>query len=188
MTVKDLQSRIKASAWQAIAKGDVALNDIPRSALEPLVDLITDTALLEVDNYLEQTYQSNQPEKTADEMVDETAAEVDEAAEDVLWRGRPFLSIGIEYIITSERVRVIEGLLGKSREDIELVRIQDIDQSQTFRERMFNLGDIILRSHDSSNPTLILNNIKDPQRVHEILRRAVLKAREKYRLYYREQM
>lgn len=184
MMVKDMQSRIKAKVWQAIAKGDVSVEGIPQSTLEPLVDLVTDTALMELDDYLEQTYQSNQPEKPAAETLDES----DHADEEVLWRGRPFLSIDVEYIITNERIRVVEGVLGKSREDIELVRVQDIDQSQRFTERMFNLGDIIIRSHDTSNPSLVLNNIKDPQRVHEILRRAVLKAREKYRLYYREEM
>lgn len=182
--VKDLQARIKAAVWQAVARGDVNLNNVPRSALEPLVELITNTALMEVDSYLQETY----PDSQLAEMTKEPDGEGLIAGEELLWRGRPFLSIGIEYIVTSERIRIIEGLLGKSREDIELVRVQDIDQTQTFSERLFNLGDIIIRSHDSSHPQLTLNNLRDPQRVHEILRRAVLKARERHRLYYREEM
>lgn len=184
MMVKDLQTRIKAAVWQAIASEDVNLNNIPKSALEPLVELVTNTALMEVDSYLQETYPGSQP----DEMTKVSDSEEEIVGEELLWRGRPFLSIGIEYIITSERIRIIEGLLGKSREDIELVRVQDIDQSQTFSERLFNLGDILIRSHDSSHPQLTLHNLRDPQRVHEILRRAVLKSRERHRLYYREEM
>jgi hypothetical protein len=50
------------------------------------------------------------------------------------------------------------------------------------------VGDIYIISHDPQHPEFTLENIKDPQGVHEILRRAVLKAREKYRLSYREEM
>jgi hypothetical protein len=108
--------------------------------------------------------------------------------EEILWQGRPFLSLVTEYIITNERVRVFEGLVGKDREDIELIRIQDMDQTQTVKERLLNLGDIHLRSHDPSDPEIVLRNVKDPQTVHEILRRAVLDSRKKYGLYYREEM
>jgi hypothetical protein len=82
----------------------------------------------------------------------------------------------------------MSGLLGKEREDVELIRIQDMDQRQTLRERFMNVGDIYIRSHDPSHPHIILNNVRDPQQVHEILRRAVLDARSKHGLYYREEM
>jgi hypothetical protein len=51
-----------------------------------------------------------------------------------------------------------------------------------------NLGDITIRSNDLSHPEVILRNIKDPIAVHEILRRAVLKARERFGLTFREEM
>jgi uncharacterized membrane protein YdbT with pleckstrin-like domain len=98
------------------------------------------------------------------------------------------LSISEHYVITNERVRIVRGLLGKDREDIELVRIQDIDHSQTLRERALNVGDITIRSHDTSHPTLVLNNVRDVQEVHEILRRAVLNARKKYKITFQEEM
>ena len=108
--------------------------------------------------------------------------------EDILWEGRPFLSISLHYTITDERIRVTEGFLGKARENVELIRIQDVDYSQTFSERILNLGDINVRSHDSSNPLITLKNIKDPEQVYEILRRAVLHARKKHNFTYREEM
>jgi uncharacterized membrane protein YdbT with pleckstrin-like domain len=92
------------------------------------------------------------------------------------------------YRITTERVRITEGLLGKAREDIELIKIQDIDQAQRMTERMLNLGDITIRSHDPSHPVVTLDNVRDVQRVHEILRRAVLDAREVKNFSYREEM
>ena len=79
-------------------------------------------------------------------------------------------------------------MLGKDREDIELVRVQDIDQKQGIAERVINIGDIFVCSHDPSDPQVVLRNVADPLEVHEIIRRAVLEARKKYRLYYREEM
>ena len=105
-----------------------------------------------------------------------------------LWEGRPFLSLRLYYQITSERVRITEGILGKEREDIELVRIQDIDHKQNLTERLLNLGDIYIRSHDPSQPEVVLNNVSNPMEVHEILRQALLKARKRYNLSYREEM
>jgi hypothetical protein len=147
--------------------------------LEKLVELVTDAALIEVDTDLSR--QSAQLAPKEDIVI---------GAEDetTLWQGRPFLSLTEQYLITSERVRVISGFLGKERVDIELVRIQDFDQTQTVRERLLNLGDLTVHSHDRSHPVVILNNIADPQAVHEILRRAILDARQRHRLTYREEM
>ena len=66
--------------------------------------------------------------------------------------------------------------------------MQDIDQKQGVAERAMNIGDIFVRGHDPSEPQVVLRNVADPLAVHEIIRRAVLEARKKYRLYYREEM
>ena len=66
--------------------------------------------------------------------------------------------------------------------------IQDIDIRQAFRERLLNVADILIAGHDSTHPKTILNNIKDPEAVHELLRKAILKARKKHGLVYREVM
>jgi hypothetical protein len=50
------------------------------------------------------------------------------------------------------------------------------------------VGDITIRSHDSSHPAIILNNVRDVQEVHEILRRAVLNARKRYKITFQEEM
>ncbi|MCI0397856.1 MAG: PH domain-containing protein [Chloroflexi bacterium] len=179
MTINEARNRVKARIWQAIAQGNINLSALPKAELEALIDVAADAALLEVDDEMGQIVSNTQGRSTG---------LPEKGEEKILWQGRPFLSVSKEYIITNERVRVIEGLLGKEREDIELIRVQDIDQSQTLRERMLNLGDITIRSHDTSHPELVLNNVKDPQTVHEILRRAVMEARQKYRLSYREEM
>lgn len=179
MSVETTRARVKARVWQNLAESEGSWQEIPREQLEKLVDLATDAALIEVDGELAHESARLAPKADVISGVED---------ETILWQGRPFLSLSQQYVITTERVRIISGLLGKDREDIELVRIQDFDQSQTVRERLLNLGDLTIHSHDRSHPVVVLNNIADPQGVHEILRRAVLDARQRHRLTYREEM
>lgn len=184
MTSQEAHARVKARVWQSIAQSDLSITELPKEKLEALVSMTAEAALLELDGYLEQRVE---PEVAAAKARPAVAASGDED-EEVLWQGRPFLSISTHYTITDERLRLVEGVLGKEREDIELIRIQDIDIRQAFRERLLNLGDIIITGHDATRPKTVLNNIKDPEAVHELLRRAILKARKKHGLVYREVM
>jgi hypothetical protein len=78
--------------------------------------------------------------------------------------------------------------LGKAHDNIELVRVQDLDYKQTLSERLLNLGDVTIRSQDPSKPFAILRNVTDPGKVYEILRRAVLAARKRHNFAFRDKM
>jgi hypothetical protein len=181
MSLAEMHAKVKAGIWQAIAQSGVDVSSLPKADLDKLVGTITGGVLKEIDDVLGEV--SGQP---VSQLVNQ--ANADEEAERVLWEGRPYLSLSVHYQITTERVRITEGLLGKDKEDIELVRVQDIDHTQSLTERAFNIGDIHIRSHDPSNPEVVLNNVSNPNEVHEILRRAVINARNKYKLTYREEM
>ncbi|MGH2537310.1 MAG: PH domain-containing protein [Candidatus Promineifilaceae bacterium] len=175
-TISEARGRVRAKVWQSLAQTDLNLSALPRADLETLVDTVVDAALVGLDETLAEI----EPAEPQEPVV--------EGGEQVLWQGRPFLSISTRYLITDERVRIVTGLLGKDRQDIELVRVQDIDLEQTVRERLLNLGDIKISSHDPSHPEVTLNNVKDPEEVHETLRRAVQDARKRFGLIYREEM
>lgn len=180
MTIKESEARIKSRIWQAIAQTDLDLEQVDKATLESIVDLTTEAALLEMDNSFGQSLSDAQASSLDQALNDED--------EDILWQGRPFLSLTLRYRITDERVVITEGLFGKQTENIELIRIQDMDHSQSFGERLINVGDINIRSHDSSHPEFQLKNVQNPAEVHEILRRAVLSARKKHNFTYREEM
>jgi len=180
MTPNEAQNRVKASVWKALAQADIDLTALPKSDQETLVNIVTNAALVEIDKEIGEELTLNRETISSKKGEDHD--------EETIWEGRPFLSVSTHYIITTQRVRIIQGMLGKEREDIELIRIQDIDQSQTLRERLLNLGDITIRGHDTSHPKAVLNNVHDPQAVHELLRRAILDARKRFGLTYREEM
>lgn len=183
MVPTEAQARIKSRIWQSIAQSDLDLDSLNKDTLESLVDLVTTEALLEMDEQLGESWSESKLLQTATENDEEGGDD-----EDLLWEGRPFLSISLYYRITSERVHIAEGLFGKLHHNIELIRIQDIDYSQSFSERLLNLGDINIRSHDPNSPSFSLNNVKEPQEVFNILRRAVRDARKAQKLSFQEEM
>jgi hypothetical protein len=178
MSIDQNRAMLAGRIWQAIAQSGVDLSAVPREQQERLVATIADSVLMGVDDMLGQAA----PE------IGRPALGEDLAAETILWEGRPFLSLTERYTITSERIRIQRGLIAKDYEDIELVRLQDIDRSQSVGERMMNIGDVTLRSVDASRPEVVLRNVADPEGVHEIIRRAWLDARKRHGVQFRDQM
>jgi hypothetical protein len=184
MSIQEASDKVKAQVWQAIAHGDVDASGIEKEKLTALVDYVTQVALLVADEEMG-------AEWLEEAKRGETAVSPDllnDDKEDILWEGRPFFSLNHHYTITDERIRITVGFLGKARDNIELVRIQDLNYKQNVSERMFNIGDIFIHSNDRSNPNVTLRNVKDPEQVYEILRRAVLAARRRHGFTYREEM
>jgi len=168
------RARVIAAIWQAIAQSGVDLSAMPREEQDRLVATIADNLLSTVNQML-------------DEVAPQVSAEVS-GEERVLWEGRPFLSITERYVVTTERVRIYRGLIGRTIDDIELVRLQDIDFTQNAGERILGIGDIHLRGADPSTPEVTLRNVHQPEEVRELIRRAWLDARKRYGVSFREQM
>jgi hypothetical protein len=189
MSINETHAKIKASVWQTIAQSEIDVSAVDQKTLSELVDLIVDAAMEEIDLQMDQPLAAYEEGEVND--VIKTAVDDDillDNKEDVLWQGRPFLSMVQSYVITDERIRITNGFFGKSTENIELVRIQDVDYKQTFGDRMIQVGDISIKSQNASRPHITLSNVKNPEQVYEILRRAILQARKRHGFTYREEM
>jgi hypothetical protein len=196
MSVDETKGQVVARIWQSIAQSGVSVTAIPQDQMNTLVSAIADGVLLAVDSIMEeaglpvmQQAADRAPEtavKAADQAADPAVKPADQ--EQILWEGRPFLSVATFYRITNQRVRIVRGVLGKERDDIELIRIQDLDIDQILGERFLNVGDILIKSADPSYPDVRLNNVRFVDEVHEILRKAMLEARRKYRYSIQERI
>lgn len=180
MAVAETKERVMTRIWQSIAASGVPVNSIPQDQLNTLVSAIADGVLVAIDQEFEE---AGLPSRN---LATQTTPLGDE--EQLLWEGRPFLSLSTYYRITNQRVRAQYGLIGRDFDDIELIRIQDLDRSQGLGERMLGIGDVIILSADPSRPKLVLSNVVNPDQVHEILRKAMLDARKKYRYSVQEEM
>lgn len=177
MSINDIRNQMIASIWQAIAQSKVDLSSVPLDEQEELVTQVANNVMLTMDKMID-----NEIDDLPEEELD------DGYAEPILWRGRPFLSIVEDYVITSERIKVITGFLSRRIENFELIRLQDIDYKQSITERVFGIGDIIIRGHDPSDPEIVLRNVAHPEDVYEVLRKAWLDARKRHGLQFREFM
>lgn len=178
MAIEQIRAQIIASIWQAVAQSGVDLTTIPQGQQEMLVSRVADSVMVTMNSMLEEA----PPQPPEKEEV------VSELGEDILWHGRPFLSLNETYLITSERIKIVKGLLARNVENFELIRIQDIDVTQAVGERMVGIGDITIRGQDASQNIVVLRNISSPEKVYEILRKAWLEARKRHGLQFREYM
>lgn len=179
MSIDKTRAQILANVWQAIAQSEVDLSALPKEEQDKLAGAITDQMMITMDGIMDQMAV---PEQT------ELAEEPDEFGESVLWQGRPFLSLVESYVISSERLKIVKGLISREVENFELIRVQDIDLKQGVNDRLLGIGDIVIRGHDASDPEVVMRNVSKPEEVYEILRRAWLEARKRHGLQFREFM
>ena len=177
MTIDKQRAQVIGSIWQAIAQSGVDLTSIPQDQQEKLVGKIADGVMPVMDAILGEAL----PPTPAED-------ELEGLDERILWQGRPFLSLVENYTITTERVKIITGLVSRRVENFELIRVQDIDFKQGMGERMLGIGDINIRGHDPSNPEIVLRNVHKPEEVYETIRRAWLEARKRHGLKFNEFM
>ena len=181
MNRQEVRNTVTSQFYQSLADSGVAVDAIPQAQLQAVVNALADGVFAALDSI----------ENEGDRAIAPAAAlqNADPAAEEVLlWSGRPFLSIGIRYELTSQRLRVIRGLLGRSVEEVELVRVRDTTVRQHMGERTLNVGDVTVVSNDPSNPEYTLNNITNPSDVRELIRRATMAEKQRRGLAYREEM
>ena len=180
MNRQEVRNTVTTQFYQSLADSGVSVDAIPQAQLQAVVDALADGVFAALDGIESEGERAIAP--AAVHSNDPTAEEV------LLWSGRPFLSIGIRYELTSQRLRVIRGLLGRSVEEVELVRVRDTTVRQHVGERTLNVGDVTVVSNDPSNPEYTLNNITDPSEVRELIRRATMAEKQRRGLAYREEM
>ena len=114
--------------------------------------------------------------------------------EQEVWRGTPDPVLSpvaartTSYVVTTERLRVSGGLIGKRGESMELYRIKDVSVKKSMTQRARGRGDVVVRSVDSSTPEVKLESVPAPDEVAETIRRLVSDARRKQNIIIREGM
>jgi uncharacterized membrane protein YdbT with pleckstrin-like domain len=93
-----------------------------------------------------------------------------------------FKAIGTRYEITSQRVRVERGILSKTKDSIEVFRIDHFDLHKPLGMRLVGHCLLDLRSSDTSSATVILYGIPDLEQLADTLREYSLRERTRRRL------
>ncbi len=112
--------------------------------------------------------------------------------ERIIWRGRPSklwsprLAISSRYKLTTQRLIMEFGFVGRRTEEVDLFRVNDVGVKQNAFERMGGIGDVYIATNDSSSPVKNLLNVNDPDRVKDLVREAARQERQRRRVLIRE--
>lgn len=90
---------------------------------------------------------------------------------------------GIRYRLTTQRLFINKGILTRTTDQLELVRVEDVRLRQGIIDRVVGTGDIDIMSSDKSDDNLVLASIAQPDEVAEHVRRNVRGARGKGSLF-----
>ena len=92
------------------------------------------------------------------------------------------------YSLSEDRLFISVGFLNIKDDEILLYRVRDIDTSRTLWQRLFGVGTVSVMSSDKTMPTLVLQNIKDPVFVKELIHKQVEEMKIKRRVRFGEIM
>lgn len=87
-----------------------------------------------------------------------------------------------KYSITPKKLIIESGLFTSSENEILMYRITDVSYTRTLFQKMFGLGTLTVYSHDKTNPTLTIKNIKNSRDFKEKLSEIVEKDRQRMRM------
>jgi membrane protein YdbS with pleckstrin-like domain len=74
------------------------------------------------------------------------------------------------YRVTNQRIIIESGLFSRSLDEIDMRSVDDIEFRQSFLERIFGIGEIVVVSTDKVAPRRTLHGIHDPRNMRELIR------------------
>lgn len=131
-------------------------------------------------------------EHRTDDRTDDRADErtAPRAGDETVWRDRRhilwFPWTFDTYHIANGRIYTSKGLINVEENECMLYRVLDISLKRTLTNRICGTGSIILRTKDASDGILTLRNVKNSQRVKDMISELVEQAREEKGLLGRE--
>lgn len=159
--------------YRSLDESSVSLDSIPQAQLQTLAKAMADGVFALLDAAEDEEFPA---EKSGGGETEE-----------LLWQGKPYATIGTRYELTSQRLKIYRGLMNRQLEEVDLVRVRDTEVSQSLAERPFNIGDITISCADERKPEVVLDNVKDPFEVREIIRKAYLAEHQRRGLRFRDE-
>ncbi len=97
--------------------------------------------------------------------------------ENILWSDRKrYFGLPLsftKYEVSDDRLFQTTGLFNLQYEEILLYRVRDISLTRSFGQRIFGVGSVTVTSSDKSRPVLVIQNVKEPEAVKELIHEQV---------------
>ena len=86
-----------------------------------------------------------------------------------------------KYIIKEDMITVDTGVFTKVENDCYMYKVQDVEHTATFWERLVGLGTVICYTGDTTHPKLLIEHIRNSKAVKEFILKESEEARMKRR-------
>lgn len=89
----------------------------------------------------------------------------------ILVVGRVFIRIlGLRYRLTTQRLFIERGILSRTVDQTELIRVDDVRLYKSFLDRLFGLGSVAILSTDATDREILIEGIAEAEQVAEAIR------------------
>ena len=82
-----------------------------------------------------------------------------------------------KYEVKEDVITINQGLFSTTENDCYLYKVQDVELRTSLIERMFGLGTVVCYTGDNTNPTLLLEHIKNAREIKNHILQASEEAR-----------
>lgn len=86
-----------------------------------------------------------------------------------------------KYIIKEDMITMDTGVFTKVENDCYMYKVQDVEHTATFWERLVGLGTVICYTGDTTHPKLLIEHIRNSKQVKEFILKESEEARMKRR-------
>lgn len=105
------------------------------------------------------------------------------AAAVVLFVRHALVVFSRQYRLTTQRLFIHRGILSRTTDQTELVRVEDVRLKQGLMDRILNTGNVEVIGSDRTDENIVLESIDGPAEVAENIRRTVRAVRTKGTLF-----
>jgi membrane protein YdbS with pleckstrin-like domain len=91
-----------------------------------------------------------------------------------------YLRLARRYRLTTQRLFMEEGILIRTVNQTDLIRVKDVSVTQKLLDRLFNVGSVTVNCpSDVSNPKILILGVEDPHQVAEHIHREMRALRDR---------
>jgi hypothetical protein len=173
MNKDDFRDKYTQAFYQSLEEGKIEISALPAAQLQALCRASAEAAFAAIN-------------AIGDGQLAKAAAGDEHDEEVTIWTAKSELTLGLRYELTSQRLRIFQGMLGRTLHEVDLVTVREAKLTQHIGERLVNIGDIILITTSAEHPEVRIENVKNPMDVREMIRKAYMAEQKRRGLKFQD--